>query len=200
MKKRFSFRRLLNILSTIFLILIIGVVIFVFIIRISGNVPSVFGLSVFRVRSDSMEPTLLVNDVILDRQVAPEEIKKGDIITYMCEIGELKGQTITHRVIEDPVVDGGIYHYQTKGDKEGASPDAGITYDQVLGKYAFKIPWLDRVYTFFLSPYGLIVFILIIMVLFGYEMISLLISYRTLDEKDDDYYEPKPKKKSKKRK
>ena len=200
MKKKLTFRRVLNIISTIFLIIIIGLVIFLFIIRITGNVPSIFGYSVYRVRSDSMTPTLEVNDVILDRKVAPEDIEKGDIITYLCEVGEMKGQTITHRVVEDPVIDGGIYYYQTQGDKVGATPDAKISYSQVLGEYVSKIPWIDKLYTFFLSPYGLVTFILIIMVLFGYEMISLIISYKSLDEHDDDYYKPMPKKPSKKRK
>ena len=200
MKKKGKARKVINIISTVFLILIIAVVIFVFIARITGHVPSIFGFSVFRVRSDSMAPTLVVDDIILDKKVAAEDIHKGDIITYNCKEGEMKGQTITHRVIEEPVDNGGTYLIQTQGDKEGSSPDARITYDQVEGKYLFKIPLMDKLYTFFLSPYGLVVFIVIILALFGYEMIALLISYRTLDEKDDDYYEPKPKKPSKKRK
>lgn len=200
MKKKRGARKVINIISTVVLILVIAVVVIVFITRITGNVPSIFGYSIFRVQTDSMSPTLSVGDVIVDKKVPAEEIKKDDIITYDCQTGDLAGQTITHRVVSDPECRNGTYYFQTQGDKQGAELDAIISYNQVEGKYLHKIPWMNHIYTFFLSPYGLITFILVIMVLFGYEMIALMVSFRKLDEKDDDYYEPKPKKKSKKRK
>ncbi len=200
MKKKGKVRKILNICSTVFLILVIALVIFIFIMRLSGNVPSIFGYSVFHVQTDSMEPYLMVGDVILDKKVAPEDIKKDDIITYDCKSGYLAGKTITHRVVTEPESRNGTYYYQTRGDKEGAQLDAVISYDQVKGKFISKITWLNKIYSFFLSPYGLVTFIVVILVLFGYEMIRLVVSYKHLDEKDDDYYQPKPKKPSKKRK
>lgn len=194
------FRKVLNIVTTIFLILLIVLVVFVFISRISGNSPSLFGYHVFRVQTDSMVPTLQVGDVILVKSVPAEEIAVGDIITYKVIEGELSGQTITHRVIDDPELRDGVYYFRTKGDKEGAVVDKEFPYERVEGKYLRTLPVFDKVYTFFLSPAGLITFIGIIVVLFGYEMISLIVSYRSLDEKDDDYYAPKAKKPSKKRK
>ncbi|MBQ6337394.1 MAG: signal peptidase I [Ruminococcus sp.] len=200
MKRKGVFRRIINILSTVILLVVIAVVIFVFIARISENVPSIFGFSIFRVRSDSMTPTLQINDVILTHKTSPDDIHKNDIVTYLCEKGELAGETITHRVVSDPEIRGGVYYYVTQGDKTGAPLDSEISYDQIRGKYIQTLPFIDKLYTFFLSPYGLIVFILIIVVLFGYEMISLILSYRSLDEKGDDYYAPPNKKPSKKRK
>ncbi len=200
MKKKRGPRKVAGIVSTVFLIIVIAVVVLIFITRITGHVPSVFGFSVFRVQTDSMTPTLEVGDVIIDKKIAPEDIKKGDIITYDCLNGELAGQTITHRVVTEPECRNGTYYYQTQGDRADSQLDAVISYDQVEGKYIKKIPWMNHVYSFFLSPYGLITFIFIILVLFGYEMIALVVSYKSIDEKDDDYYEPKPKKQSKKRK
>lgn len=200
MKKKHTVRKILNIISTVLLIAIIAVVIFVFIARITGNVPSIFGFTVFRVQTDSMSPTLEIGDVIIDRKVPAEEIKKGDIITYDCLTGEMAGHTITHRVITEPEQRDGIYYFQTQGDKTGAIPDEVIRYDQIEGKFITKVPLLNQLYTFFLSPYGLIAFIFLIMVLFGYELISLILSYRAIDEKDDSYYAPPNKKPSKKRK
>ncbi|MBQ6413565.1 MAG: signal peptidase I [Ruminococcus sp.] len=200
MKQKTTFRKISGILSTVLLVAVILLLVVIFITRITGHVPSVFGYSVFRVQTDSMTPFLQVGDVIIDKKVPAEEIKKGDIITYDCLSGDLAGQTITHRVVTDPESRNGTYYYQTQGDREGAPLDDIISYDQVEGKFVNKLPWLNKLYTFFLSPYGLLTFILIIIVLFGYEMISLIVSYKSLDEKDDDYYEPKAKKRSKKRK
>lgn len=202
MKKKRKVRKVFNIISTVFLVFVIAVVIIVFIMRLTGHVPSVFGYTIYRVQTDSMEPTLMVGDVIVDKKVSPEDIKKEDIITYDCYTGTLAGQTITHRVVTDPESRNGTYYYQTQGDNPNAEPDDIISYDQVEGKYIGKLLWMNNIYSFFLSPYGLITFILIILVLFGYEMIRLIISFKSFeyDEDDDDYYEPKPKKKSKKRK
>ena len=193
-------KKFLHIFSTVILVILIAVVVMVFIARASGKTPSIFGFSIFRVSSDSMEPTLKVDDIIMTQSVKPEEIKYGDIVTYDCLEGDLKGQTITHRVAKEPVERDGVYYFTTKGDKSGAQFDAEISYDQVEGKYLYTIPFADKLYTFFLSPAGLIAFISLIVLLFGYEMVSLIISYKSIDEHDDDYYEPKPKKESKKRK
>ena len=200
MKQKSKFRKISSILSTVLLIAVILLLVVIFITRLTGHVPSIFGYSVFRVQTASMTPFLQVGDVIIDKKVPAEEIKKGDIITYDCLSGDLAGQTITHRVVTDPESRNGTYYFRTQGDREGAPLDDIISYDQVEGKFVNKLPWLNKLYTFFLSPYGLLTFILIIIVLFGYEMISLIVSYKSLDEKDDDYYEPKAKKRSKKRK
>ncbi len=142
----------------------------------------------------------MIGDVIVAKEVAAEEIHKNDIVTYKSLQGDMAGEMITHRVVADPEKEGETYIFQTQGDWEGASLDPKITYDQVEGKFMFKIPLLDKLYTFFFTPYGLILFIFVIIALFGYEMVSLFLSYKALDEKDDDYYEPKAKKRSKKRK
>ncbi len=193
-------KKIINILSTVLLIVLVIIVVFVFISRISGKSPSIFGYHVFRVSSGSMEPELNIGDIILVKEVAPEEIHEGDIITYNGEVGEFDGKVITHKVIEEPEEADGVWEIQTQGIAEGVLPDPQITYDQVEGKFMQKLSFLNKVYAFFLTPYGLILFVFVIIALFGYEMISLILSYRSLDVKDDDYYEPKAKKKSKKRK
>ena len=193
-------RKIINILTTVLLILMIVLVVFIFISRATGNSPQIFGYRIFRVSSGSMEPELSIGDVILVHTVKAEEIAEGDTITYKGASGDFKDKMITHKVVEQPYEENGIWHYQTQGIVAGASRDPVITYDQVQGKFLRKLSFLNSIYTFFLSPAGLITFILIILVLFGYEMISLILSYKSIDVKDEDYYAPAAKKKSKKRK
>ena len=192
-------RKVINIITTVLLVLLILLVVFVFISRISGKAPSLFGYHVFRVQTDSMVPTLNVGDVILVRSTPAEDIENGDIITYMVLSGDLAGQTITHRVVEEPELRDGVYYFKTKGDREGSVVDNEVPYDMVVGRFVRTVPLIDRLYTFFLSQNGLITFIGIILVLFGYEMISLIVSYKSIEVHDDDYYQPKPKKPRKKR-
>ena len=70
------FKKIINVISVVFLVLIVCFVLFTFVSRIMGNTPSVFGYYIFRVSSDSMEPTLMVGDVILVHKADPEDIQK----------------------------------------------------------------------------------------------------------------------------
>ena len=129
----------------------------------------------------------MTGDVILVKDTPAEDIRKGDIISYRAEQGEMTGNVVTHRVIEDPVYKNGTYYLQTQGDADGTVPDPQITSDQVIGKYSATLPLIGKLYSFFLTPAGLITMIVVIVVLFGFEMISLIVSYRSLDRKVDDY-------------
>ena len=193
-------KKVFSIISTVILVILVALVVFIFAVRLTGKSPSIFGYHIFRVSSGSMEPTLAIGEVILDKEVPVSEIHEGDIISYNGTRGDFDGKVITHKVITEPYKEDGEWYLQTMGIAEGCVPDYPITYDQVEGKYICSLPFIDKVYTFFLSPYGLIVFVFIIVALFGYEMISLILSYRHIDEYDEEYYAPKNKKKSKKRK
>ena len=193
-------KKILSVLSGILLFLMIALLIVIFTARLSGRTPSIFGYRIFRVVTDSMTPTLAVGDVILVKDCEPESIHNGDIITYEGAEGDFRGKTITHRVVKEPEVRDGVYYYQTRGDREGAQLDPEISFFQVDGKYVSTLPLIDKLYSFFLSPWGLISFIVLIVILFGYEMISLVVSYKTIDKEDEEYYEPKNRKPRKKRK
>ena len=193
-------KKIFNIFTTVLLVVLVLIVIFVFISRVQGESPSIFGYHIFRVSSDSMEPTLQVGEIILVKKTPADQIHTDDIITYKGTQGELAGKMITHRVIEEPRIVDGKYYFQTMGDKVGATHDPEIDDSQIEGKYIRSIAFLDKIYTFFLSPAGLISFIALILILFGYEMVSLVLSYKSIDEKDEDYYAPKNRKPRKKRK
>lgn len=182
-------KKIFNIIITVILIALIVLVAMMFFARFSGKSPSVFGLHFYRVATDSMEPTLMVGDVIVVKEAPAESIVKGDIVTYKAEVGELTGQEITHRVVTDPEVRGGRYTYQTQGDATGAPLDPKITYDQVVGKFVCKLPIIDKLYSFFLTPVGLIAVVALIIVLFGYELISLFSTYKNVDALSEEYLE-----------
>lgn len=183
------FRNILNILGTAILVILIAVIIVMFNARISGEAPNVFGYQVFRVSSGSMEPKLMIGDVIIVKDVEPEKIEVGDIVTYKGEVGDLDDKFITHQIIATPEYVDGEYQFQTQGTAQGTIADPIWYEDQLIGVYVCKVPYIDSIYNFFLQPYGLITFVVVIIVLFGYELISLIVSYKSLDEEeteDDD--------------
>ena len=188
-KKKKTWNRILNAIMTVFLALLIILLIFMFIARASGNTFSLFGLSFFRVQSGSMEPTLKIGDVIMVQHTSAENIHKGDIVSYKADEGEMEGNIVTHRVIAEPQPWGDEYILQTQGDANDTQPDPEITSEQLVGKYVTTLWLMGKLYSFFLTPVGLVTLIVIIIGLFGFEMISLLVSYKSLDNKLDDYFD-----------
>ena len=168
-------RKVVSVLSTILLLSATALVVLVFVLRLTGAKPKIFGYYIFNVASDSMTPMLEVNDVILVKQCSGEEVHKGDVITYRGQSGELAGKDITHKVIEEPVKDtGGIIRIKTKGTKDGAIEDPVLTGEQVIGKYVRTLKILSFIFTLFRQWYGLAIFLGVIVLLMGVEIRNLV--------------------------
>lgn len=179
------FKKIMNVLSIALLVILVLTVMFFFTSRIMGKTPSVFGNYIFRVSSDSMEPTLKVGDVILVRSADAKDIHKDDIVTYKSKDGSMYGRQVTHRVVTEPEEKNGTVYFQTQGDAPNAPLDKKITYDQIQGKYVRTLTLFGKVFNFFTTPTGIIIFIGVVIVLFGYEMIALLVSSKKIDESDE---------------
>ena len=78
------------------------------------NIPR-FGL--YTIISPSMEPNIKVYDVVVDLNAFGEnDIKKGDVITFISQSNVSKGLTVTHRVVDVIKNADGTKSYITKGD------------------------------------------------------------------------------------
>ena len=140
--------------------------------RINGSTPSVFGYSIFRVSSGSMEPELKVGDIILDKVVEnPEALKVGDVITFKSD--DYGDMLVTHKVIRAPYEENGKLMLQTKGVANEIA-DNPIRIDEVKGIMICKVDYLDTVYNVFLSPWGLLILIALIVIIFFDEIITIV--------------------------
>lgn len=95
--------------------------------------PDFLEYKTYEIVSRSMENTINKNDVIVVKDVPKTEIKLDDIIAF--NNGE---EVITHRVIDIENIDGKTF-YTTKGDNNRYPDKDKITYEQIEGKYVFKI-------------------------------------------------------------
>ncbi len=146
-------------------------VLFLFIQRISGGNTGIFGYSVYRVSSGSMEPTLSVGDVILSKKINANTLEIGDIITYNGSEGSYAGKTITHQIVDIEVTNGERV-FTTKGISSPLN-DPVVYESQILGIMVCEIPLVGVVYNFFMTPYGLAAVILLILLAFSNEIITL---------------------------
>ncbi len=170
---------------TLIVCLALTIVMF-FISRVSGNVPTLFGYSVYRVSSGSMEPELSVGDVILSREVKePEKLKVGDIITFNGS-GNLEGKMVTHEVVKAPYIDdSGVCMLQTKGTANEI-PDDEIRGDSVISIMICELAFLPILYNFFLSPWGFLIFIALLILIFADEVVNIvkILTGNDVTEKD----------------
>lgn len=175
MKKNKVFR-IINLIKNIICWTLIVVLVFTLVLfftsRINGTTPSVFGYSLFRVSSGSMEPELMVGDIILDKEVDnPEDLKIGDVITF--KSNEYDDMLVTHQIIKAPYEENGKLMLQTKGVANDLA-DKPISADNVKGIMICKVDYLDTVYNIFLSPWGLLILIALIVIIFFDEIITIV--------------------------
>ena len=139
-----------KVLGISFLIFVIFLVIINFLIIFDA---SLFGHRIYKVSSNSMNPTLKYNDFILIKNKA--SFKEKDIITFKVE-----DKYLTARVVE--VNDDKII---TKGDAIDFNNDA-ITKDMIVGKMTYKLIVLTFINYFLFKPLFWVVILLAGIIIF----------------------------------
>ncbi len=173
-KLRKTLRIIKNVLCWgVLAILVLTVVVFMS-SKVNGKAPTFFGYSILRVSTGSMEPELMIGDVILGKSVDnPNDLKVGDIITYQGS-GQTEGLLVTHKVITAPhKTEDGTYKLQTKGVANDA-PDPEISTDDVRYIMVCKLGFIDTLYNIFLSPWGLLIFIAVLLLIFVDEIVVII--------------------------
>jgi len=118
-------------------------------------------ISLFTILTQSMVPNINPDDVIVDVTVKkPENIKVGDVITFVSSATLTQGMTITHRVI-DIKIENGEYLYYTKGDANLSQDMAPAKFSNVLGKVLFRIPKLGLLQHFLATKGGWLIVVVI---------------------------------------
>lgn len=125
-------------------------------IKKSNNI-SFFGYKQYIVMTGSMQPSYNIGDLIFEKEIAKEDIKLNDVITYSLENGQ---DTVTHRVI-DIIEENGETYYQFKGDNNNSPDPDLVTYEQIQGKVIYKIDRLGSLIAEFVSGTGVILILII---------------------------------------
>lgn len=123
----------------------------------------IFGFHVYTVLSGSMEPTYHVGSLIYVKEADVDDLKAGDVITFML----YDQTTATHRIVE--VVpdenDPNVVRYRTKGDANPIEDQQLVRYENVIGTPVFTIPYMGYVANYIQQPPGIYVAIAVAAVL-----------------------------------
>lgn len=108
----------------------------------------IFGLHPYAVLSGSMEPAYHTGSLIYVKEVAPDQVKVGDPITFVLN----EDLTVaTHRVVR---IDEENQHFYTKGDANDSEDGAPVHFNNLIGVPQFSIPYLGYVANYVQNPPG----------------------------------------------
>ena len=167
------------IICMIILLLILFNLTFMIEIYINPNkLPSFLGIKSLIIVSESMEPTIMTDDVIFIKDVSKEELKVGDIISFY------EGSYInTHRIVRIENQSGEEV-YITKGDNNEKEDKSPVKFKNIEGKYIFKLSGLGKVLEILKSKVTLIILLGFLVIISYYEV---RISKRRLKRKQERF-------------
>jgi signal peptidase len=115
-------------------------------------VPGLLGLQRYAIVSGSMEPTIPKGSVVYDELVPVEDLRVGDVITFVPPPEYHISQPVTHRIVEietgkENSTAPGKLTFRTKGDANEAMDAWTMVLDQPRQtRVAHHLPWIGYVY------------------------------------------------------
>lgn len=146
--------KILEVFSSIFAVIVIGVCAFTLVFRIifKVEVVKIFGYSGLVILTGSMQPTYYPGDVIIIKEL--KDYNVGDPITF-----HQRNMIVTHRIVAK---DG--EKFTTKGDYNNSS-DEPIELKDIEGKVIKRIPKVGKVILFLQTPAGVISVLVVLIAL-----------------------------------
>ncbi len=168
----------------VILVIVFSITLFniVFSISINSGDKALFGYRFYLVASDSMAATdFKAGDVVISKSVDLDELKVGDIITFISDSSVNYGRTVTHKIRKITKDENGKYSFQTYGTATDADDDAPAT--KVLGKYVGRLKGFGKFITFSKKPIGYVVLIFLpFAVLLTIQLINCIRLFKKIDE------------------
>ena len=180
-EKEENSNRIANIIVAVITALVLAFSIYVMVCASRGKAVNVFGKSLLRVVTGSMEPSIHVGDYILVEKTDTNSLSEGDIISFYSEQSDISGMLVTHRIVSRNE-DGS---YITKGDANSVSDTVSVPQENIVGKYTGKARffiWLDS----FINLRKLLLLLVVIPMMFIalYEAKTVAKIGREIAEKD----------------
>ena len=141
-------KKLILISSILKVIIALCIIITIVAIVTEGSNKSVFGYSMFIIKTGSMHGTMEIGELIITKKPNKEQLHVGSVISFISSDPEILGKVNTHRIIS---IKGDQYY--TQGDAPGAPPDeTPVKYGDILGVLAWKSMAAGRVVTWLEQP------------------------------------------------
>ena len=138
-------------------------------------------LNAYVIVTESMVPTINVNDAIIVKRVKDNTLDIGDIITFSSNDVYFNGLTVTHRIVGKKLDVDGNYIYRTKGDNSSLEDTALVDLNNIYGKVVLRLPKIGYIQGFVSTPLGFVLSIVIpVFMVICYEMWRI---YKTMKQR-----------------
>ena len=163
--------------NTLFFLLVVGALAIIMLSlmqQATGEPQNILGFSANRVVTDSMEPNLLVDTFIINRQMAPEAYEINQVATYW---NEITGRTVTHRIYHIVTDDiGNVTGFILRGDANVIPNYDVIPYGFMIGQVVFESYTIGRILTLFSEQLPLLIIATLSLLLLLYFIKRLVIN------------------------
>lgn len=163
-------KKRISVLISALLILAVLLCLWVTVQVIGKGYANIFGYSMFRVVTGSMEPTIPVGSLLICKQVGMESVQVGDIICFHAQESTIFGQMVTHRVTGIFTAADGRLLFETRGDANLVADGFMVSQTNFVGKvtwYTGASNMLSSVFSFFSNKIGFLACIVIPILLLG---------------------------------
>lgn len=139
--------------SMLYYIVVGFLILYILMISLSPEkMMDVFGFRPFVVLSESMDPVIAKNDMIISKEASKDTLEVGDIITFKAYIKEVDSISYVTHYIGDIIEVGDTTIYKTHGEgvegfdiwRDSNDNIYDITFEDVEGEYLFKVPYIGN--------------------------------------------------------
>lgn len=151
----------INVILVLAIILAAASTYLAFVSSSGQGAPSIFGLQMYSIQTDSMQPTLNPGDLIFAGEIGdPNELAVGDIITYWTVI-DGKRALNTHRIHAIYDMGDGKPLFATKGDNNTSADPLNVQAGSIVGKYSWKLDGVGKFMDYLQTSTGFLVVVVI---------------------------------------
>ena len=193
-----TLKKILHFITTVLMYSICLIMIIVFLAFVVNFIDKQYNLksgenkkdlfSAYTIVSPSMVPAINVLDVVVTMRVNnPEDLQKGDIITFNSTDYRYSGVLVTHRIVNIEKTSSGEYLFTTKGDNNNTQDSSRISFDEIYGRVLFRIPKIGYIQYYLSSILGWVAIIIVpAVMIIGYDIYKLIKTIRSSDKDSSD--------------
>ena len=191
-----TLRKVFHFIATVLMYSICLIMIIVFLVFVVNFIDKQYNLksgnnkkdlfSAYTIVSPSMVPTINVLDVVVTMRVDnPEDIEKGDIVTFNSTDYRYSGVLVTHRIVDIEKTSSGEYLFTTKGDNNNTQDSSRISFNEIYGRVLFRIPKIGYIQYYLSSVLGWVAIIIVpAVMIIGYDIYKLVKTIKSSNGKD----------------
>jgi len=127
----------MNIVVSVLLGLAVTLCVLVVVQAMTKGYVSLFGFSLFRVVTGSMEPEIPVGALLVCREADINSLHMGDIVCFFSRDAGRLEQIITHRIVDITTGLDGAIRLETKGDANLVSDIHYVTAQNLIGRVVY---------------------------------------------------------------